>query len=489
QSYGYKGSFAFHGASLDQLQAQLATGNPVVVSLGANGEATPGHFVTVTGVSPDGESHGDASRWVAYNDPTLGKQVISASEFERLWGLQGNSGVAVATEPPPDVPDADNFALWTAFVAGLMALVSTTPLGKFRQGIGGRVVSTGGDAAGVSRVSKPAPAPKAEPRPAPRSDPPEKEKDDKPKKTKARFDNEIVSPPPTPKPTRPRFDQEPPPPPKPTPVARPRFDEEPLPPPVYPKVRFDEEKNPPKAPAVALMPRFDDEPFSAPIYPVARFDEEGKPPGNPASGRVTPPDVIKWDTRALKVVRGIDRATGLVVTELDGGYLSVSAPAALREELGLAGTRYLPSTVAETTGSSLLRGPLSKGSLIVSALATIGTNLYDYGLGKHKDEGIGSQVFWVSTGVDSGLAVGTGVAAALVVGVALSLGIIAAPAALALVAVVGVVASIGLDLVGVPASLKEETNQFIDDREGEWERLQNAPDQRVAPKGPPVPFP
>src|SRR3990172_8154497 len=84
QSYGYKGSFAFHGASLDQLQAQLATGSPVVVSLGANGAGAPGHFVTVTVISADG-------RWVAYNDPTLGKQMISASEFERLWGLQGNS--------------------------------------------------------------------------------------------------------------------------------------------------------------------------------------------------------------------------------------------------------------------------------------------------------------------------------------------------------------------------------------------------------------
>jgi len=90
QNFGYAGSLPFHGWSLDQLSATLAEGKPVVVALGANGADQPGHFVTVTGVSPDG-------RWVTYNDPTLGKQVISAEEFERLWGLQGSSGVSVAT--------------------------------------------------------------------------------------------------------------------------------------------------------------------------------------------------------------------------------------------------------------------------------------------------------------------------------------------------------------------------------------------------------
>ena len=198
QSYGYKGSFAFHGASLDQPQAQLATGSPVVVSLGANGAGAPGHFVTVTGISADGGSHGDASRWVAYNDPTLGKQVLPASEFARLWEMQGNSGVAVATEPPPEAGDPEVLALWAAFAAGLMALVSTTPLGKFRQGIGGRLDSGGGGRSA----------------PAPRSAPPkkekEKEKEKEPKKPKARFDDEIAVVSAPPKATKARFDTEPP---------------------------------------------------------------------------------------------------------------------------------------------------------------------------------------------------------------------------------------------------------------------------------------
>jgi len=129
QSFGYKGSFAFHGASLDQLRAELAGGNPVVVGLGT--ETTAGHFATVTGISPDGQ-------WVAYNDPTLGEEVLSSAEFTRLWGLQGNSGVAVANEPPAEAGDSGVLSLWVAFAAGLMALVSTTPLAKLRQGIGGR---------------------------------------------------------------------------------------------------------------------------------------------------------------------------------------------------------------------------------------------------------------------------------------------------------------------------------------------------------------
>jgi hypothetical protein len=123
----------------------------VVVSLGANGEGQPGHFVTVTGISPDG-------RWVSYRDPTLGKVVVSAEEFLRLWGLQGNSGVAVAVAPPPSAPDPYP---WVALSAAIMALVSTTPFGRQRMGVGGRIVLGGG-----ASKAAPKPAPKAAPKPA-----------------------------------------------------------------------------------------------------------------------------------------------------------------------------------------------------------------------------------------------------------------------------------------------------------------------------------
>ncbi|MFA9402830.1 MAG: papain-like cysteine protease family protein, partial [Anaerolineales bacterium] len=135
QNFGYAGSLPFHGWSLDQLSATLAEGKPVVVALGANGDGEPGHFVTVTGVSSDG-------RWVTYNDPTLGKQVIPVEEFNRLWGLQGSSGVSVAKSLPAGAP-AD-YAPWVALAAGLMALVSTTPLALQRKGIGGVLVTHGG---------------------------------------------------------------------------------------------------------------------------------------------------------------------------------------------------------------------------------------------------------------------------------------------------------------------------------------------------------
>jgi predicted double-glycine peptidase len=158
QSFGYRGSYAFHGATLEDLAAQLVVGSPVVVSLGANGEGVPGHFVTVTGISADG-------KWVAYNDPTLGRKMISAEEFTRLWGLQGNSGVAVLKEVPAGAPD---YSPWVALMAGVMALVSMTPLGARRQGVGGRVDSGGGGGkAAPKSAPKPAPKTAAKPKPKP----------------------------------------------------------------------------------------------------------------------------------------------------------------------------------------------------------------------------------------------------------------------------------------------------------------------------------
>ncbi len=147
QNFGYASSLPFHGWSRDQLMATLAEGNPVVVALGANGADQPGHFVTVTGVSPDG-------RWVTYNDPTLGKQVIPIDEFKRLWGLQGNSGVAVAEAIPIGVPI--NYAPLVALAAGLMALVSTPPLALQRKGIGGVLPAPSG---GSNSSAPPYPAP------------------------------------------------------------------------------------------------------------------------------------------------------------------------------------------------------------------------------------------------------------------------------------------------------------------------------------------
>ena len=79
QSFGYAGSLPFHGATLDDLRAQLDLGRPVVVALGTSGEGQPGHFVTLTGISADGA-------WVTVNDPALGPQTIP---IERVPGAVG----------------------------------------------------------------------------------------------------------------------------------------------------------------------------------------------------------------------------------------------------------------------------------------------------------------------------------------------------------------------------------------------------------------
>ncbi len=88
----------------------------------------------MTGISPD-------QKWVSYNDPTLGEQTITAEEFNRLWGLQGNSGVAVRKTVLASETD---LVPWVAFAATLMAIISQTPLALRRMGIGGRLIAAGG---------------------------------------------------------------------------------------------------------------------------------------------------------------------------------------------------------------------------------------------------------------------------------------------------------------------------------------------------------
>jgi hypothetical protein len=134
QQYGYKGTVPFHDWSLNDLQGELAEGRTPVVAIGWNGAGQPGHFVTVTGISPDG-------KWISYNDPTLGEQIIRIEEFNRLWGLQGNSGVAVRKTVPPG---GEDLIPWVAMVATLMAIISQTPLALRRMGIGGRLIAAGG---------------------------------------------------------------------------------------------------------------------------------------------------------------------------------------------------------------------------------------------------------------------------------------------------------------------------------------------------------
>jgi len=121
------------------LKTELDAGRPVVVALGADGDAGAGHFVTVTGISPDGQ-------WIAFNDPTLGEQVLPIGEFLRLWSLQGSSGVAVRREAAAE--GSAGYAPWVALLAGMMALITQTSLVRQRKGIGGSL-EPGGTEAGL----------------------------------------------------------------------------------------------------------------------------------------------------------------------------------------------------------------------------------------------------------------------------------------------------------------------------------------------------
>jgi predicted double-glycine peptidase len=137
RSFGYAGSLAFHGWSLAQLQAELAAGRPVVVDLGANGPDEPGHFVTVTGISPDGSR-------VAYSDPILGERIATTAEFLALWNLQGDSGVAVATTPP--APPGADYEPWAAAALAMMATLALAPSmlnRRTRPGVGGAIEENG----------------------------------------------------------------------------------------------------------------------------------------------------------------------------------------------------------------------------------------------------------------------------------------------------------------------------------------------------------
>ncbi|MFN2149395.1 MAG: C39 family peptidase [Anaerolineales bacterium] len=145
--FGYAGAYSFHGWSLDQLRQELAAGRPVVLDLGANGPGQPGHFITLTGISPD-------SHWLAFHDPLLGERILPLSEFQALWNAQGASGVAVGTNAP--TAGDPGFESWMTAVLAMMATLSLAPgmLGrKDRPGVGGALMDESASGATVSTVA------------------------------------------------------------------------------------------------------------------------------------------------------------------------------------------------------------------------------------------------------------------------------------------------------------------------------------------------
>jgi hypothetical protein len=85
---------------------------------------------------------------------------------------------------------------------------------------------------------------------------------------------------------------------------------------------------------------------------------------------------------------------------------------------------------------------VTKGTWITAGVVSLGTNLYDYTIGEHKDIGWESHEFVVSTGVDILAAVGIGLVAATIVSLAVPL----LPVTLSAAAVVGATALIGIGI-------------------------------------------
>lgn len=127
---------------------------------------------------------------------------------------------------------------------------------------------------------------------------------------------------------------------------------------------------------------------------------------------------LRW----LRTLREARQASAVSFHELESGHLSIRVSPQiptgrripLRQRFGFLGTRYNPSTVREITALGRIRSVFSRGNLGVGLATSVLGNLYDYTLGEHRGEGFGKE-FWVSTGVDFVMTVGTGLTAATVV--------------------------------------------------------------------------
>ncbi|MGQ9561849.1 MAG: OmpL47-type beta-barrel domain-containing protein, partial [Candidatus Oleimicrobiaceae bacterium] len=183
---------------------------------------------------------------------------------------------------------------------------------------------------------------------------------------------------------------------------------------------------------------------------------------------------IRW----LRNLRNVRRSSALAFHDLESGYTSIRVaeriPAGekipFRISLGFPGTRYLPETVRRITTSGLIRSIFSKGNLGVGLITSVLSNVYDYTLGEHRGESFGRE-FWVSTGVDFVMTVGTGLAAAGVValGVLVVGGTPPLWGAIAATAIVGAGITWILDRIGAGDWLKENVSEGLGAWSGVWD--------------------
>ncbi|MEW6569433.1 MAG: hypothetical protein AB1449_14960, partial [Chloroflexota bacterium] len=178
-----------------------------------------------------------------------------------------------------------------------------------------------------------------------------------------------------------------------------------------------------------------------------------------------------WVARSLRLTRAARNALtarAVMFRTLESGRISVSAPSRALgtrrmylQRYGFRGTSYNPSTIRGITGKHLLSGALSRGAWITALVTSTIGNVIDYGFGRNRDKGIGSQEFFVSTAVDTVLAVGTGVAAAALVALVLPA---TAPVwgAIAVTALVGLGIGYLMDRLGIAQRAKDYLNAGVD---------------------------
>jgi hypothetical protein len=161
---------------------------------------------------------------------------------------------------------------------------------------------------------------------------------------------------------------------------------------------------------------------------------------------------------------------------LDSGYVSVSVDEAIeagkkipyRGDYGFFGTRYNPSTIGEITAGEIWSGAKSNLGLGITLAGTLGANVYDYGWGEHRDEGLMSREFVASTLVDFGIAGMTGLAAAGMAagGIALLGASVPVAAAIAATAVLGLGIGALVDTLVDVEGIKEDFADGVDAWDG-----------------------
>lgn len=180
---------------------------------------------------------------------------------------------------------------------------------------------------------------------------------------------------------------------------------------------------------------------------------------------------VSWDT---------GKTRDLNFTQLDDGHISVSAKTspgtrmAYRADLAdegfeFAGTRYNPSTVSNITARGLLKGAVSRSSLIFAGVVSIAQNLIDFGRGKEfgssefGDATVKNPDFWVSTVVDSTVSIVVGASAAALVGgiIVITGAVVALPVAIVATAVVGVAIGFGVEASGFTQNAKNWGNGML----------------------------